>query len=190
MTYTDIAIAQKQLAGFEFDYAPLLDVLLDRVSCLAGESHKIVELGAFLGCSTAYLAGKLKSMPIRPQFFTVDTFGPYARVPNVYQQFLQNMAQCDLLGYVCPIAAKSWDAASLFADRSVAFLWVDADHRYESVVKDLAAWRPKIADGGVIAGHDYSEPGVARAVDEFSAAEKKTINVFNPGGWRSWWVQL
>jgi hypothetical protein len=48
-------------------------------------------------------------------------------------------------------------------------VFIDANHMYESVVEDIAAWLPLIKDGGVICGHDYGSPlhpGVGRAVDE------------------------
>ena len=46
-------------------------------------------------------------------------------------------------------AAKEFDAAS------VDFVYLDANHDFANVVKDLAAWAPKVRRGGVVAGHDY-----------------------------------
>jgi predicted alpha/beta hydrolase family esterase len=48
------------------------------------------------------------------------------------------------------------------------FVFIDADHKYESVKADIAAWLPKVRPGGHIAGHDYHSdwPGVQKAVDE------------------------
>lgn len=46
------------------------------------------------------------------------------------------------------------------------YVFIDADHRYESVKRDIEAWLPRTRK--VLAGHDYcpSHPGVMRAVDE------------------------
>jgi glycosyltransferase involved in cell wall biosynthesis len=33
--------------------------------------------------------------------------------------------------------------------------YIDADHRYESVVSDIQAWWPKVRPGGILSGHDY-----------------------------------
>lgn len=54
------------------------------------------------------------------------------------------------------------------------FVYLDADHRYEHVKADIAAWWPTIKPGGLLAGHDYRDGfdghtmfGVAQAVNEF-----------------------
>lgn len=66
------------------------------------------------------------------------------------------------------IRSASWDAAVNFPDASIDFVFVDADHVYESVKKDILAWLPKVKPGGIIAGHDYNKehPGVLQAVPE------------------------
>ena len=63
----------------------------------------------------------------------------------------------------------SWDAAVNFADESIDFVFIDADHSYESVKKDIEAWLPKIRKNGIISGHDYGNGNpseVKQAVDE------------------------
>jgi len=75
---------------------------------------------------------------------------------------------------------------------SMDFVFVDADHFYESVRADLLAWWPKVQGSGIMAGHDYNGMGdrrkgwgVKRAVDEFFGALNITVHV-EPG--RVWWV--
>lgn len=49
------------------------------------------------------------------------------------------------------------------------FVFIDADHSYEAVKADIAAWRTKVREGGWVTGHDYDLtrfPGVVRAVEE------------------------
>lgn len=50
----------------------------------------------------------------------------------------------------------SVDAARDFHDGSLDFVYIDANHNLQSVIADLAAWSPKVRDGGIIAGHDYA----------------------------------
>ena len=49
------------------------------------------------------------------------------------------------------------------------FVFIDANHTYESVMQDLMSWVPKIRSGGLVAGHDWSRrfPGVVKAVRKF-----------------------
>tara|TARA_B110001452_G_scaffold261267_1_gene259857 strand:- start:64 stop:993 length:930 start_codon:yes stop_codon:yes gene_type:complete len=42
-----------------------------------------------------------------------------------------------------------------YADGSFDFIYVDARHDYTGVLQDLGMWWPKLAVGGVMAGHDY-----------------------------------
>jgi predicted O-methyltransferase YrrM len=65
----------------------------------------------------------------------------------------------------------SWDVATRYPDESIDFVFLDASHAYESISRDIDAWRPKVKRGGLLAGHDYvhwtnPEFGVVRAVNE------------------------
>lgn len=66
------------------------------------------------------------------------------------------------------IETKSLDAVKQFDDGSLDFVYLDADHGYEPVKREIAAWLPKVRPGGIIAGHDYTNsfPGLKRAVNE------------------------
>lgn len=69
------------------------------------------------------------------------------------------------------LKGKSVEMARGVEDDSLSLLYLDADHSYEGVMSDLIAWFPKVAKGGVVAGHDYLSPdyGVNQAVAEFCA---------------------
>lgn len=72
------------------------------------------------------------------------------------------------------IRADSCEVAAEVEDRSLDFVFIDADHSYDGCTKDIEAWSPKVRKGGMIAGHDYNRkwPGVVQAVDEKFGAEK------------------
>ena len=75
------------------------------------------------------------------------------------------------------------DSAAMLAtlqDKSVDIVYLDADHSYQSVSRELAIIRRKIKDDGIIIANDYvmnevalsAEPyGVIQAVNEFMLAE-------------------
>jgi len=46
-------------------------------------------------------------------------------------------------------------AAKQFTNQSLDFVYIDADHSYESCLADINAWHPKIRFGGILSGHDY-----------------------------------
>ena len=62
----------------------------------------------------------------------------------------------------------SHNVSTIFADKSVDLVYIDGDHSYQAVNKDIELYLPKIKQGGILAGHDYSKswPGVVKAVDE------------------------
>ncbi len=67
------------------------------------------------------------------------------------------------------IEKPSAEAAENFADQSLDFVFIDADHGYDGCLSDIKAWSPKVRYGGWITGHDFDHrkwPGVVRAVEE------------------------
>jgi predicted O-methyltransferase YrrM len=68
--------------------------------------------------------------------------------------------------------ATSSDAAAKFEPASLDWIYIDGDHHYEFVKRDLDDYLSKVKPGGFITGDDYGYPGtwedgVTRAVDEF-----------------------
>ncbi len=49
----------------------------------------------------------------------------------------------------------SSQAAKLFPDGSLDFIYIDANHKYDYVKEDIELWWPKLKSGGMISGHDY-----------------------------------
>ena len=61
----------------------------------------------------------------------------------------------------------SEEAAKHIKKGELDFVYIDANHEYPYVIKDLEYWYPKVKKGGIIAGHDYQLEGVRDAVNEF-----------------------
>merc|ERR1711879_559644 len=55
------------------------------------------------------------------------------------------------------IKGLSVQAAKMFEDESLDWVYVDALHDHKSVIKDLEAWYPKVRWGGFLSGDDYGD---------------------------------
>ena len=53
------------------------------------------------------------------------------------------------------IRATSAIASDIFADESLDFVYIDANHAYEFVKEDIDKWWPKVKKDGWICGHDF-----------------------------------
>lgn len=133
----------------------------------------VVEVGVWKGRSLSAILDLCRSNGNRVA--AVDTWRPPREDPDyaeawerdVYEIFLNNLRLLGHLGTVTILREDSAKAAARFADGSVDLLFLDADHAYEAVRRDLLAWLPKIRPGGILCGHDYTwKEGVRRALHE------------------------
>lgn len=84
----------------------------------------------------------------------------------------------------------SEDAAELIKNNSLDFVYMDGNHQYEFVKKDVELYYPKVKKGGFFGGHDYTNSsltvlenfGVFRAVNEFIKKEPIYFHELD------WWV--
>ncbi len=92
-----------------------------------------------------------------------------------YQVVRRRLADDVAAGTVRMHRMLSFEAAPLFADGSLDWVYVDASHYYDDVKRDLEDWLPKLKVGGWLCGDDYGrrsfwDNGVTRAVDELIAS--------------------
>jgi hypothetical protein len=164
----------KNVPGY-FDYE---DIYSEVVSSANEKSH-FVEIGAWYGMSTSYLAVEIINSGKNIKLDVVDTWkgseqmydptnGAYDETliknGTIFPKFLEYMAS--VINVIHPIEMDSVKASFLYADSSLDFVFIDAEHKYEFVSKDIKAWLPKVKKGGIIAGHDYGWEGVSRAINE------------------------
>jgi predicted O-methyltransferase YrrM len=141
--------------------AELLPKLADGKRCL--------EIGAFTGYSTWLMAQTALSV------FSVDTFKANS-AGTIQQDDLTTLHDylrtIDGLGNVDYFVGTSAEYAGKIDKRTrFDFIFLDADHSYESVKQDIELWWPRVKKGGVMAFHDCYEghgyfPGVYQAVSE------------------------
>jgi len=130
------------------------------------QSNCIVELGSYLGASSCFLAAA--ALENSGRLFCVDTWqndGMSEGPRDTYQQFLSNTLRFKEV--IVPIRKRSEEAALNFHPDAIDLLFVDSDHNYEAVVRDLYAWLPKTRPGAWLLMHDSGwAEGVKRAIQE------------------------
>ncbi len=130
-------------------------------------------------------------------YLGVDHYQPYEGMPwpreadfqvacMRYERYAR-VAKLVRAGSVELAATLRGDRRDLWAGELFQFVYIDGSHEYGPVLADLDAWWPLVADGGIIAGHDYdtNHPGVVQAVDEFARGHGLTVYVTQdyPASW-------
>lgn len=178
-----------------FDFANVYD----RAVASAPPGAILVEVGVFLGKSLVYLAERARDANKGLRVYGVDTWRgsdefdgtvwfngrPVNQAPpgDVLGACYNAIACRGLAEIATLIVSDSAQAAELFAPGACHLVFLDAAHDEASVRRDLAAWRNRVAPGGILAGHDYRPedgfPGVKTAVDAAFGGRVKGIG--------SWW---
>lgn len=86
----------------------------------------------------------------------------------VLDKFIENVIE-PYRDRVVALRMSSVGAAHMIVDKSLDFVFINANHAYDFINADIIAWTPKVKRGGIIAGHDYvNKPnyGVIQAVKE------------------------
>lgn len=147
-----------------------------------------VEIGVRYGEHAKFLLERLNIQ----ELFLID---PY----DVYDEYQEDW-DTGMMGEAEEIARnklESYDSVKFikeYSDEAMSelegdfdFVYIDGNHEYEYVKKDLSNYYPMVKAGGILAGHDYtgSWPGVAKAVDEF--AQENDLQV-NTDLWGDWYI--
>jgi len=141
-----------------FDRAALAEL----IGRIARSGCQVAEVGSWMGLgSTQTFLSSLAQVP-DSTLICVDTWRGASSCDHD-----RNMAdQHDIFGIfrknasaasqtrVVPIMSDSAAAAALMGDRSFDLVFIDADHSYDCVKADIAAWLPKVRPGGILCGHD------------------------------------
>jgi predicted O-methyltransferase YrrM len=128
--------------------------------------------GAEVGVSWGFYSKMLCENIPGLKLYCIDSWG----YRHVYKGTLEILGPFIRSGQVTILKKKSMDALADIADESLDFVYIDADHSYDSVKEDINGWARKVRRGGIVSGHDYCEIkrknwvcGVIQAVNEYVA---------------------
>lgn len=140
-----------------------------------------VELGVWFGNNMCYL---LDNCPNIAVLQGIDPYKPYQDWNRYIGEDLINQAKNTAFDNLNNFPKNKWlltvsesVVVSNFHDTSsIDFIFIDGDHSYEMCYKDLNLWYDKVKSGGLFSGHDFSLPGVNKALLQFR--QEKNINGF------------
>ena len=143
---------------------------------LARDMDSIVEIGCWKGKSTYALACGCKG-----RVYAVDHFmGSKEHQKEIeesgksgypYDMFMENMRGFDNL-----VVLRMSSEQAAFSDlipAEVDMVFLDGDHSFDGVMKDLRYWDPMA--GKIICGHDFSDPEVVLAIGAYFKGSGREI---------------
>ena len=129
-----------------------------------------VEIGVCLGYTTEKLVKEVNF----EKYFAVDSYHSYVDWNggdlNADRQSLIKQHAVNKLSKYNNVEFKfksSEEFSAEVEDNSLDFIFIDGDHSYEGVLKDLNLWFKKVKPFGILSGHDASNKGVTEALKEF-----------------------
>jgi predicted O-methyltransferase YrrM len=160
---------------------PLEGFALARLAAAGEGVGEIVEIGSFMGRSTAWLAWGAASTG-RERVTAIDHFmgspehqkGQPWECKDVVEsgstlaRFRTNIEKAGVAGHVDAIVAPSLQARRSWT-KPIRLLFIDGDHSYDASRADFEAWSPLVVHRGCIALHDVGAwEGVTKFFQELS----------------------
>ncbi len=120
--------------------------------------------GAEIGVDRGLFSGDICLANPQLQLFSIDSWSASsfedsvntsAFMQNQYDRHYQSTVT-RLAKFNCQVIRKaSLEAIENFADNSLDFVYIDANHSFVNVADDIYRWEKKVKPGGIVAGHDY-----------------------------------
>lgn len=153
-------------------------------SDIAVSDMTMAEIGSYVGDATKVFAehfGKVICIdPFINGYDDKDSASFKYDMGVVFRQFQENILE--KYNNVKLYIASSEKASKILEKNFFHFVYIDGNHKYEYVKKDIEIWRGKIEQGYWIGGHDYKNiKSVTKAVNE--CFNSNDIIVFKDTSW-------
>jgi predicted O-methyltransferase YrrM len=126
----------------------------------------IVEVGSYQGKSAVNLAHAVKTKRNSATVYCVDTWRneniTTALNVDVFDRFAANTAA--FKDVIVPLRGRSEDMGAQWDKGPIDLLFIDGDHSFEGVTRDIEAWVPHVRSGGLVLFHDTGLEGVDRGL--------------------------
>lgn len=151
-------------------------VLLQNEIIKLGSLVTGVEIGVWTGHNLCHLLEECNNIKM---FYGVDPYTPYQDWNRYIDQGIMDNARntavtnmSNFAGRCALLIEKSIEARKKFSNSSIDFIFIDGDHSYERCLEDLNLWYSTVRSGGLFSGHDFSLPGVNKALLDFRTTNK------------------
>lgn len=81
------------------------------------------------------------------------------------------------------IRKTSMEAVEDFADGSLDFVYIDANHEFRYIAEDLVEWTKKVKKGGIVSGHDYFYTKAENSVWHVAPVLNAYVQAFGISNW-------
>jgi SAM-dependent methyltransferase len=171
----------KQIQGWSHYLTPFYHYIVPKLP----DSCRVVEVGCWMGRSTACLAvelldsGKAFELTAVDHWLGTESDGWYYQGDQHVRELIESRRVVDMfrenlkpvIEHVNVLEMPSEQAATTFADSSLDLVTLDDDHSYEGVKRSIRAWLPKIKPGGYLAGDDHDR--------HFAPLKQALIEIFS-----------
>lgn len=150
------ATAPPQSGDIEGFLAPIEERTLQWSVGSVPPGGKIVEVGSYHGKSAVNFAYAVRKRGGDATIFCVDTWRneniEFARNVDVFARFEANVAPYRDL--IVPLRGRSEEVGAAWDRGPIDVLFIDGDHSFEGVTRDVEAWVPHVKPGGLVMFHD------------------------------------
>lgn len=149
----------------------------------------VIEIGTYKGINAREI---LKRLNIN-QLILIDTWDNYLgykefrgeSLKKVYKDAINLLKKSKNFSKIKVIKNYSEKSLKELVPRKFDFIYLDGNHDYQYVKKDLELSWPLLRKGGILGGHDIDFTGVLQAVSEFAIKNKLKLNAQQ----RDWWIE-
>lgn len=153
-----------------------------------------VEIGVDVGDNALNILQNLdiKRLYLVDPYISILSYGGFQYLPeeNIKRKEQAKNLLEDFSEKIVWIYESSSNAINLIED-NLDFIYVDGNHEYKYVRNDLKLFYNKVKTGGLIAGHDYNQCDVKKAVDDFFTVDgiiqNSNPSIYDTEGILDWW---
>jgi predicted O-methyltransferase YrrM len=161
---------------------PIEERCVQWAAAQAPRGGTIVEVGSYHGKSAVNFAHAVRKAGNGAKVYCVDTWRNenivQAAGEDVFHHFTANTSPYG--DVIVPLRGRSEEVGAAWDKGPVDVLFIDGDHTFEGVTRDIEAWAPHLRRGGLALFHDTDIEGVDRGL-------RQSMHHLNPTRRRKAW---